>query len=174
MLRITGNNEQLMIRELPIVQWGFAFFVSIALILGIYFMFSLEDLSFSWIAPSLTMSIAAGILLFNLFTNPSTTIRINRPGKTISIRKQSLINYTFNVYSFDEIAGLISVDEIASAEWQKSYQLNLRLKSGGNVKLSTSSDYQKGQFFEAADFMNSYIFDTSKQISAKPGVLGDD
>ncbi|HEX2641312.1 MAG TPA: hypothetical protein VHL50_12090, partial [Pyrinomonadaceae bacterium] len=84
------------------------------------------------------------------------------PGQTVSVRKRSLIKYSFNVYSFNEIADLIYVETRVRGRGGKVYQLIMPLKSGEKIELSADDGSKKGQYYDAAVLLNAYIFDTSK------------
>src|SRR6476620_3095329 len=110
MLQITKNEDEIIIRELPVAQW-----LNSVIVGGVLFFLVFAALSSVSDLPGLAWSLGivvpvAGVLLY-LLNNPSITIKINKPGKTVSVRKQSLIRYKFDVYSFNEIADLIYVDE---------------------------------------------------------------
>ncbi|MEP6902981.1 MAG: hypothetical protein ABJA66_14610 [Actinomycetota bacterium] len=48
------------------------------------------------------------------------------------------------------------------------------LKSGMNIKLPRFSGLKDNEYFDLVDLMNSYIFDTSKQIPFKLTIFNDD
>jgi hypothetical protein len=54
------------------------------------------------------------------------------------------------------------------------YQITMPLKNGEKIELSTSSTYNKEDYFKAAGLMNPYIFDSSKQIPFKLTVFDRD
>jgi len=164
MLQISKSKDEIVIRELPVAQWFNSVIVG-AVILLLFFtaLSSVPDLT--GLAWSLGIIVPVVGVLFYLLSNPSITIKINKPGKTVSVRKQSLLGYKFDVYSFNEIADLIYVDEFGALP--KTYQIILPLKKAQKIELSAQIEMNKTEYFEAADLMNQYIFNTPKQLSAK-------
>ena len=160
MLRIENRKDEIIVRELPFVEWITFFVFAVILALMAYASYKNSSQWF-WI-----LGIAGLVNFYFLLTKPLTTTKINKPGKTVSVRKQSLIKYTFNVYSFSEIDDLIYVGDRKSGRSGKSYQLIMPLKNGQKIELSLTDGSQKNDYFKVADLMNSYIFDTS-------GKLGD-
>jgi hypothetical protein len=164
MISVTKNKDEIIVREIPVAQWINAVIVGAVLFLVVFFMLS-STTSFFNLAWSLGAFVAVAGFFLYLLDNPSITTKINKQGETVSVRKQSLIKYTFNVYSFKEIADLIYVYELGAMP--KIYQILLPLNNGREIEISTQIKMNAREYFEAADLMNSYIFDTSKQISAK-------
>ena len=169
MISVTKNKDEIIVREIPFAQWINAVIVGAVLFLVVFFMLS-STTGFFNLAWSLGVFVAVAGFFLYLLDNPSITTKINKQGETVSIRKQSLIRYTFNVYSFKEISDLIYVIEL-QAGLEKRYQLLLPLKNGQEIELSTSIGMNKGEYFDTADLMNKYIFNISKQIPAKVAAL---
>jgi len=164
MLQITRDNNEIIVHEIPLAQWfyciliglifGGLFFIGLSLFTKIFLLaFSVGTLIF-----------AAAALLIH-WDNPSTTVKINKPGKTVSVRKKSLVGYKFDVYNFDEVADFIYVDEIEALP--KRFRIILPLKNGEKIELSSQTTTNEREYSAAADSLNSYIFGSSKQISAK-------
>jgi hypothetical protein len=120
------------------------------------------------------LAAGAGVFLLLTTVSPAVTIKINKPGKTVSVRKQSLLKYDFAVYSFGEIAGAIYVDARQNNRAGTVYQLVMNLENGRKAELSAVDGSKKSQYFDAAHLMNPYIFDTSQQIPFRLTVLDDD
>ncbi|HEY0459327.1 MAG TPA: hypothetical protein VGC97_09345 [Pyrinomonadaceae bacterium] len=173
MLRITESKDEIIVREVPIIHWTASVTILVVLSLIGYFSFLYKRDIFDLIW-TLGIFFSAGAFLFYIFAVPATTTKINKPGKTVSIRKQSLIKYSFDVYSFSEISDLIYVKETKDSRGNISYQLMLPLKDGQKIEISTSISLKEGKYFDAADLMNKYIFDTSKQIPFKLTIFNDD
>ncbi len=111
MLQITENKDEVIVREIPVVQWIQSFImINIFLLIGFFWVLTAAGFvsnavwSFGFIVP-------IGAFILAMLLNPSITTKIDRPGKIISVKKQSLIKYSFNVYSFNEIEDLIYVDQ---------------------------------------------------------------
>ena len=101
---------------------------------------------------------------------PATTTRIDRKGKTISVRKQSLLKYSFDVYSFRELSDLIFVSEFYSLG-NKSFQLILLLSGDRKIELSISANIYKEPLENLANEMNIYIADSSNQLTSRPAAV---
>jgi len=166
MLQITKNEDEIVIREIPVAQWICSVIVAAVLFLLVFIVLS-SVTGFSGIAWSLGIIVAVAGFLLYLLDNPTITIKINKPGKTVSVRKQSLLRYKFDVYSFNEITDLIFVDEQKASPYGTSYQIVMSLKKGRKIRLSGSMMMNEAEYFDAADLMNEYIFNKSKQLSAK-------
>lgn len=166
MIDITKNKDEIVVREISVRQWLNSFIIAAILFVAAFFgIVTLTDSStLAWILGT-TISVT-GLLLY-LLDNPSTTIKINKKGETVSVRKQSPLRYTFNIYSFNEIADLIYVNEHKDSGLQTNYQIVMPLKNGQKIELSGSMRMNATEYFDAADSMNFYVFDVSKQISAK-------
>ncbi len=176
MLRLTENKDEIIVHEIPLFEWiragitgsVFIFIVCAALVSKAH----LSDLMWIiWVLAPL------GAFLLLSLTTPATTVKINKPGKTVSIRRQSLFKYSFDVYSFNEIADFIYIDtKLSGPEGRESmtYQLILPLKSGENIELSTPAGSKDNEYLNAIDLMNPYIFDTSNQIPFKLTVFNAD
>ena len=170
MLRITENKDEIIIREIPVLSRINAGVVMLILAFVIpVIMNSIENTLQMIFFTFFYLSLLGGFI-FYLLKNPSLTVKINKPGQTVSVRKQSLIRYNFNVYSFNEMAGLIYVDGIGS----KTVQLMMPLKDGRKIELSITDGSSAKQCFDAASLLNSYVFDTPKQISYKPAIFEND
>jgi hypothetical protein len=173
MLRVRQNKEEIIIRELPIIRWISFLGLAVVLFLPVFVFFPSHKDSFDlfW---SIGMSIGVIVCLIFALTNPITTTKINKPGQTVSVRKQSLIKYKFDVYSFNEIADLIYVNVKEGGRGGTTYQLLMPLENGKKIEISTTDGSKSSQYFDAAYLMNPYIFDTSKQIPFKLTVFNDD
>jgi len=168
MLQITKSKDEIVIRETPVAQWINSVIIAAILFLLVFFVLSFVA-DFSGLAWSLGIIVSVAGFLLYLLDNPSITIKINKPGKTVSVRKQSLLRYKFDVYSFNEIADLIYVNEIGAMP--KTYQIILPLKKAQKIEISTQIRINEAEYFEAANLMNEYIFNVSKQIPAKVAAL---
>jgi hypothetical protein len=176
MLRVRQNEEEIIIRTVPVKEW----------IIGSILGFILVSVISLWLYYGAVSSGSVWLVFFSVFLggyliifliNKATTIKINKPGKTISIRKQNFIKYSFEIYSFDEIADFIYIDsKLGGRKGNEtvSYQTFLPLKDGNRLELSISSGFNDNEYFEIVDKMNSYIFDTSKQIPFKLTIFNDD
>ena len=174
MLRVAQNKDEIIIRELPVANWiGFSGFTIFLFVLFLISLSLNKDISDQlWLT-----FIGVGALIFLSFSllNQIMTIKINKPGQTVSVRKQSLLTYSFKVYSFNEIDNPIYVEAKAGGRGGKIYQLIMPLKTGEKIELSTSEGSKKSQYFDAAHLMNPYIFDdSSKQIAAASEAVGND
>jgi hypothetical protein len=173
MLRVAQNKDEIAIREIPVARWlGFA---ALALLISIPVLIALSssgDLSEKFWLVGLGGGALSCLLLALL--NPVTTTKINKPGQTVAVRKQSLLTYSFKVYSFNEIADLIYVEAQDGGRGGKVYQLIMPLKTGEKIELSTTEGSKRSQYFDAAMLLNPYIFDDPKEIPFKLTVLGDD
>jgi hypothetical protein len=166
MLQITKNKDEIVVREISVAQWLYSLIIAVILFFSVFI--GLEKLTHSLtLAGILGTSVSfTGILLY-LMANPSTTIKINKQGQTISIRKRSPIKSIFKIYSFNEISDLIYVGEFKDSGFQTNYQIIMPLKNGQNLELSNPMRMNSAEYIDAADSINSYIFGSSKQISAK-------
>lgn len=175
MLKITENKDEIIIREFPFLRWLSALGAAVFFFIPVIFALSL-DKDFSrgqwfWLCSCLALFC---IFLFLALAISVTTIKLNIPGKTVSVRKRSFIKYDFNVYSFNEIADLIYIDETNIGRGRMKYQLQLPLTDGRKVKLSRSVRFDEGRYFDAADILNKFIFDSPTQIPLKLTVFNDD
>jgi hypothetical protein len=164
MLQITRESDEIIVHEVPVAQWFYSIVAGLVLG-GVFFV----GISFLTKIPVLAICVGtlvfAGAALLYHRDNPSTTVKINKQGKIVSVRKKSLVGYKFEIYNFEELADLIYVDEIQVLP--KRYQIILPLKNGKKIELSSQVKINEREYFDAADSLNSYIFGSSKQISAK-------
>src|SRR5215211_6781337 len=153
MLRVAQNKDEIIIRELPIARWSSfsALAIFLSLPFSIAFSSSRDFSEQFWL---IGIGVGGVVCLFLALMSPITTTKINKPGQTVSVRKQSLITYSLNVYSFNEIDDLIYVDEKQGGRGGTTYQLIMPLKSGKKIELSTTDGSKKGQYFDAASLMN--------------------
>jgi hypothetical protein len=172
MLRITGDSEEVIIREMPVLQRVNAVVVAASLFfIALFLIASGADLSI--LAWSLFLFAPIAGFLFYLLNKPSITIKINRPGRTVSVRKRSLLKYDFKVYSFNEIEDSVYVNKLSSG-FRTHYQIFLPLKNAAPIEISSRIRMHQAEYSEAADLMNKFIFDASKQIPFKSNASGDD
>ena len=168
MLQITKDNDELIVHEMPVAQWLNSIVVGL-MFGGLFFLgFSLLTKIFVAALSVGTIVFVAAFLIY-LWDNPSTTVKINKQNKLVSIRKASLVGYKFNIYNFDEIADEIYVDEFGFMP--KNHQILLPVRNGEKIELSTQIRMNEREYFDVADLMNSYIFDSKKPISAKTKAL---
>lgn len=172
MLRITGDSEEVIIREMPVLQWFNAFIVA-----AIVFLFTLALIAsgadFSMFAVSLGVFVPIVAFLVYLLTFASVTVKINKPGQTVAVRKRSLFRYDFKVYSFSEIADSIYVNQLSNG-FNTKYQMILPLKNAPSIELSSPVRMSRAEYFEATDLMNKFIFDASKQLPLKSVIFDND
>ena len=172
MLRITGDSEEVIIREMPVLQRVNAFVVAASLFfIALFLIASGADLSI--LAWSLLLFAPIAGFLFYLLSKPSITVKINRPGQTVSVRRRSLLKYDFKVYSFNEIADSVYVNQPRDA-FKSDHRILLPLKNAPPIELSSTIRMNEAEYYEAANLMNKYIFDAAKQIPFKSKASGDD
>ena len=173
MLRAAQNKDEITIREIPVARWfgysALAIFLSIPLFITISRQENYSELF--WL---IGLGGGALICLVLALTNPITTTRINQPGQTVSVRKQSLLTYSFAVYSFNEIAEQIYVEAQEGGRGGTVYQLIMPLKDGRKIELSTVEGSKRSRYYDAASLLNPYIFDDSKLIPFKLTIIEDD
>ena len=170
MLRVTEKQDEIIIRELPVWKWSIAGIEALFLVfITTAWFISNEGRSFSfWIIPFLFFF---GTSLYSLLQmNPATTIRINKPGKTISVRKRSLLKYSFDVYSFGDIAYFIYIDEAP----HDRFRMVMPLKDGRKIELANFGISKNRKYTETADLMNPYIFDVPKHIPFRLSGFSDE
>lgn len=158
MIRTTRNIDEVSIREIPIASLigssAIAIFLS-------FIVFNIPDTYRNLeLLGIITMGGFALICLFVAVTSSITTTKINKPGQTVSVRKQSLIKNSFTVYSFKEIEDLIYVKIRRRGRSGNVYQLIMPLRSGEKIELSTEDGSPKSQCYDAASLVNTFIFDT--------------
>ena len=173
MLRVKQNEDEIIIRELPVLKWLNALIATVAVfIFTIIAVSSVTGMSnLFWVFCVLVPLVA---FLLYLLTYPTVTTKINLPGQTVSIRKKSLLGYSFDIYSFSEINDRIYVDVQNGIHGEKIYQLKMPLKNGQEIELSLNDGSKKSQYFDAAHLMNPYIFGFSKQLPFKLTLFSDD
>lgn len=173
MLQIAENTDEMIMREIPYAQWVGSFFISLFSFIFVYHSLSTIGDSFNpaWV---LAITVSGVIFFFSLLTSPALTIKINKQKRTISVRKQSLLKYSFDIYDFDDVADLIYIDEKNEARENKSNKIILPLKDGSKIELSTPIGAKQSQYFNAAQLMNSYIFDSPNKIPFTFAVFVDD
>jgi len=173
-LKIEANKDEIIIRETPIIGWISGFLIAIILFFIAYYGLS-ATADFHKLSLSIAIIISVAFLTFFLFINPAVTTKINKPGQTVSIRRQSHIKYTFDIYSFNEIAGEIYINtSLPGNNEVTQYQIIMPIKNGEKIEIFSSGKYEDIQYMDAADLINKYIFDTSKQIPFKMTVFKDD
>ena len=176
MFQIKEYKGVVIVREIPIIQRSISFglFIILSFFIYIGFTSSANENLFNNIFCIIAMFAGAlGSLLF-LINNVATTVKIDKYGKILSIRQQSVIKYSFKVYSFSEVAEPIFVDEMIDFRGNKTYQITISLTDGQKMTLSTSIGINEGQLFSATELMNSYIFEKPKQIPVKISLFGND
>ena len=172
MLRVAQDKEEIIIRELPIGSWiGAAAIIVVLSVLVGYLYFSEATVSQIWLV---VFCGGAFISIFQALLSPLTTIRINKPGQTVAVRKQSLFTYSFKVYSFSEIADVISVETVDGGRGTKLYQLVMPLKNGERIELSTPDGSKRSQYYDAVSLISPYMFESPPQIPFKLTILEDD
>src|SRR6185369_2777545 len=126
MIQVSRNKDEITVREILIGHW----FNSV-LVGGVLFFAVLLGLSALTKIFGLALCIAApiSILSFLLYywDGPATITKINKPGKTISIRKHNFLRYNFKVYSFDDVADQIYVNKTKFFPGETTYQIILPL-----------------------------------------------
>lgn len=161
MFRVTENKDEIIASEIALEAWFYTIVIGLVFgggtFLGILLLVSNKILALY--VSALVFTVAA--LLYN-WNTPATTIKINVPGKTISVKKKSLTGYKFDIYDFEEVADLIYVEELTGQPTQ--YQIILPLQKGKKIEISTQSQFAEREYLEIADSLNAYIFDPSKQI----------
>lgn len=158
MLRVTENNDEIIIREMPVAKWSSSLLAAIFLFIAVFGMSSgTFSSNMTWILA--TSAFIGAICWFQTF-NTLTTIKINTPGKIVSVRKQSLLKYSFNVYSFDEIADFVYLETSDVT----AYQLVMPTKDGLKIKLSSAGGSNDGEYFKAVDSINKHIFGATPRI----------
>jgi len=164
MLQITKDKDEIIVHEVPFSQWLYSIVIGLIFgglfLVGIFLLTKIFVLAFG----VGTLVFVAASLLYHWDT-PSTTVTINKQGKIVSVRKKSLVRYKFDIYNFEEVADLIYVDEIDVLP--KQFRIVLPLKNGKIIELSNQIRTNEREYSDAADSLNSYIFGSSKQISAK-------
>lgn len=176
MLRVRQNKEEITICTVPVKEWIISSILGFILIsvISLWLYYGAISSGLVWLG---FFSVFLGGYLIIFLINEATTIKINKHSKTISIRKQNFIKYSFEIYSFDEIADFIYIDSKSGGRKGNetvSFQTFLPLKDGNRLKLSISSGLNDNEYFEIVDKMNSYIFDTSEQIPFKLTVFNND
>jgi hypothetical protein len=174
MLRITENKDEIIIRTVPIKEWIIASIITLVFIsvVSVWLFYGANSSGLVWL---IYFSVFLCVMLL-FFLNEATSVKINKSGKTVSIRKQNLFKYSFEVFSFNEIADPIYIDSKLvgrKGNEKTAYQTILPLKSGNLVELSIHSGLKDYEYFDLIDKMNSYIFDTSKQIPFKLTIFED-
>ena len=90
MLRVNENKDEIIFRAVPIKEWIIAGILAFILISGVSLWLYYGAISSGLVWLVYFSVFLGGALLFFLI-NEAITIKINKPGKTISIRKQSFI-----------------------------------------------------------------------------------
>lgn len=175
MLKITENKDEIIVREFPFMRWLSALSAAVFFFLPVIFVLSL-DKEFSrgqWFWLCFLLALFC-FFLFLALAIPLTTIKLNNSKQTISVRRRSLVKYSFNVYFFNEAADLIYINETVGTFVKKKYQLLLPLKDGRIIELSQSVIFDEGQYFNAADLLNNSVFNVQAQIPLKLTVFNDE
>lgn len=163
MLQVTRNKNEITVREILVAHWIYSVLIGavlfFAVLLGIFALTLLFSLALS-IAALISI---AGFLLY-YWDGPATTTKINKTGKTISIRKQNFLRYNFKVYSFNDIAGQIYVYKSKFFPGGTTYQIMLPLIKGEKIELSVPGRMNELEYFDVADLMNKFIFDSPKRL----------
>jgi hypothetical protein len=172
MLRVKQNEDEIVVREFPVLKWINALVAAVT----VFFIVLIAISSAAGGGLFWFFCLLAPLVAFVLYllTYPTTTTKVNNRGRIVSIRKQSLLGYSFDVYSFNEINDPIYVDVRNGSHGVKVYRLKMPLKDGREIELSTVDGSRESQYFDAAHLMNPYIFETSKQIPSKPTGFDDD
>jgi hypothetical protein len=173
-LKIEESKDEIIIRETPALEWIGGFVTAVILFWIVYSAVS-ASIDYHGFALGLAILISVAFLTFSLLMNPAVITKINKPGQTVSIRKQSPLKYSFDIYSFSEIAGEVYINTNQPGNNQVTlFQIIMPMENGRKIELLSSSKYKDNQYIEAADLINRYIFDTSKQIPFKLAVFTDD
>ena len=161
MLRITGNKDEIIVREINADELIGASFVLLLLSFIVYSALSAGK-SFSnsfWF-----FFIVSPFFIFFLYKTLTLTIvttKINRVNKIISVRKQTLFKYKFDVYTFNEIEVPIYLN-FAEGKiiGNTRFQQTIPLKDGRQISISSSGGSKEIQYFETVDLINEFIFDS--------------
>ncbi len=162
MLQITRNKDEIVVREIPVAYWIDSVLLG-ALLFFSSFLVLLSMRQLSNLPLSLAGIVSLAAILLYLSKEPATTTKINKQGRIVSVRKHNFIKYDFNVYSFNELADLIYVDEMSDFP-NTNYQIILPLNKGVKINLSTQIRTNQREYFNAVNLMNKYIFNSSRQI----------
>jgi hypothetical protein len=182
MLRLEEKQDEIIIRDVPVGRWIWSLAATVLIALFLYISFLRVDLRWQR-----ALFIAAlGLLAFYIcLITPVTTTKINRETKLVSVRKQSLLGYSFKLYSFDEIAEIyVAVDDVKGFI---THQIMMPLKNKEKIELSiakpylelstaptpTAKDPKGNSYFSMAKLLNQYVLDSSKQIPSKSGNADD-
>jgi len=174
MVRITDNADEITVQSIPVKDWiiaGSFTFVFVSVI-SLWLLYGANSSGLVWLF--YLAVILAGFVF--VFMNEATTIRINKTGKTVSVRKHTFYKYSFEVFSFDEIEPIFIESTLSGRQGDEKagYQTILPLKNGDHIKLSIRDGLKDYEYFDLIDKMNSYISDTSKQIPFKLTIFEDD
>lgn len=164
MVKVIRNDGEIVIRDIPFMQWialsVFVIFTGFTIYLLGGFYFSKADSS--------TFSVAMLILVpsliwtvYSFLTTATTTAVINRQKQTITIQKKGLLKNDLQSYRFDEIAdGGLTVRETYNEG--KYTSIELPLKNGEKIDLTSPRSTFKFKNHDIVDQANEYLTDGSR------------
>lgn len=173
MRKIIENEDEIILQETPYKQWIISLIIAGFSFLFVYRSFT-ETADYFNLAFVLAIAVSGTIFFLSLLFNSAITTKINKQKRLISVRKQSLLKYSFKVYDFDEVADLIYVQDEADKRGNKSYQMILPLKDGSKIEISSVISTKESQYYNTAQKINSYVFDSPNQIPFTFAVFVDD
>ncbi|HQU83364.1 MAG TPA: hypothetical protein PKY59_09580 [Pyrinomonadaceae bacterium] len=172
-MKVTESTDEIILQETPYLQWIISLVIAAFSFLFVYRSLS-EMTDYFNLAWTLAIAVSGSIFFISLLFNPAITTKINKQKKLISIRKQSLVKYSFKVYNFDEVADLIYVHDESDTRGNKSYQMMLPLKDGSKIEISSVISSKESQYYNTAQKINSYVFDSPDQTPFTFAVFVDD
>lgn len=156
MLQIEKEHKQLVIREIPLRNWGLGvFFLLIGLFILFWSFFEKRPISVA-IGSLRSLPFALGFIYF--FTKfPLVTIRIDKNTESVPVRKKGLFKTETSINFFREINGPIFVKEIKAFMLPETNQLILPLKTGEQVPLTSALEADEVKYAGVADEISRYI-----------------
>lgn len=181
MLKITENEKELMLRDLPAGMWlaGLSLAAASAIpiyLLAVFFYDNPEFLSSQNAAAMVALLLCLigfcwGIYLF--LKTPVITTLINSQTKTLTIEHKSLLKKETRGYKFDELNRRLELQTI-HGENSKYFSPQLQLKGGEIIELMSWGMMNKGKCYDVIDLANRYLAEEADKTEFKLTILNDD
>ena len=156
MIKVTEFNDEIVIRDIPLMQWVWAAFFAVFAGWFANAWLSFKDYS-DFTIDTVDVLIPVVSAVYAFFTTTITTTTIDRAKQTISVKKRGILKNSWDGYLFSEVEdGLIKVN-IERYRRGTPYSIRLPLKGGRAVDLAAPRSLRKHQYSDIVEQANKYL-----------------
>lgn len=150
----TEQDSKLVVKELPLSKWISGFFFLLVFPLAV--LLSLFDKNLPTLLAGIFTFPFVLLFIYTFYTSPFITITVDRFRETVSVEKQTLLNYKIFTVGFRELDGSLSISE-KNAGNETTYYIKIPLKNNPKVEKSIELKTLNRDFHKAVKMMNDYI-----------------